>query len=684
MSTYERRSRWLTAIAVCSFGACGSSDKPAPEPTPGSAVDEPSPHDRELTRLWELEKQQRGAIDFATLPPSSSALGSDPYRIVRVGDRFVGILRGDGAVVLLDDTGKELSRIEGPRVPSALAVLPDGDVLVTSESDSLAQVRIVAGQLERVRVQPLGGVIGTRGIAIAPDGKTAYLVEEYTGRLLAVALTREKERRAIDLGIVKELGRCHGPIGVKAFEDLIVTNCLLDRALEIRRGDKLVAKVQHDGPIWSFDLHRDHDGALLLAAGGVEDHPLEREDGGFGYIDSYLFLYKLDAKPTRLAAINLSEHRGITPKWVEIFEQGDRVAVETAGYGGGRHLIVSWMDRAYDRAPTIAAWPLPPGTTDGARSEAGNRIFANPLFDGWVVVGKETELVPAGKASTRSSVEKLGELLFFTELMAPWGKTDGKLSRFTCETCHHEGYVDGRTHFTGRELNGNKVHATTRPLLGLFNNAPYFSRALDSSMTQMVHSEFKVANRHNGRDPWFPLTKLDIDWWSYLAATGPSLAPEVLREGLMRFLIRFTHRENEAANHAAFTPAEKRGAEVFRDRCASCHAARLIAEEPASEVAFARWEALVLSRPGPLVWNTAAYAKTGVEPYVHDEGTRIPTLRRLGKKYPYFTNGSAKSLGELLDRFAYDTTGHHDQATPAMTRLTAGDKAALLAFLDLL
>jgi cytochrome c peroxidase len=110
----------------------------------------------------------------------------------------------------------------------------------------------------------------------------------------------------------------------------------------------------------------------------------------------------------------------------------------------------------------------------------------------------------------------------------------------------------------------------------------------------------------------------------------------------------------------------------------------LIAEEPKTEVAFDRWESLVLSEAGPLVWNTAQYAKTGVEPYVHDEGTRIPTLRRLYKKFPYFTNGSAKSLAELLDRYAYDKTGHHDQPTAAMTKLTADEKTALLAFLNLL
>ncbi len=93
----------------------------------------------------------------------------------------------------------------------------------------------------------------------------------------------------------------------------------------------------------------------------------------------------------------------------------------------------------------------------------------------------------------------LGEALFFTTLMGPWNKSDGPLSRFTCETCHFEGYVDGRTHHTGR----GDVHAVTKPLLGLFNNRPHFSRALDPDLVSVAFNEFRVAGAKSGRDPWY-------------------------------------------------------------------------------------------------------------------------------------------------------------------------------------
>jgi hypothetical protein len=300
--------------------------------------------------------------------------------------------------------------------------------------------------------------------------------------------------------------------------------------------------------------------------------------------------------------------------------------------------------------------------------------------------GDALRIVPiASERPQRSMQSRVGELLFFTSAMAPWNGTEGKLSRFTCEACHHEGYVDGRTHFTGRESAGDKVHATSRPLLGLFNNRPHFSRALDKTMTQMVHAEFRVANRHNGRDPWFALTHAELPW---LAKFGvpEQMSPEYLREAFMAFLMDFAHRPNPAVlERKTFTELERTGAATFRDKCSACHAARLIADTAATAVPFERWEQLVLSPAGPIVWSDASYQQTNVTPYVIEDGARVPPLRRLYKKWPYFTTGIGTSLDDVLDR--YGTAGKrtfHDRAPADATKLSPADKAALRAFLDLL
>jgi hypothetical protein len=700
---------------LASAGACRHREPAASEGRKSradtTAQPAPPPHERELAALRAFEQQRRTQADFAALPPSNVALGPDPYRIaaVRGGTRLIGLLRGESAAVVLDGDGAELARVAAPRSPGGLAVSAEDDVLVVGEAArELAHYRIVGGlagdRLARVASLPIDA-LGLRDVALAPDGRTAYVVEEREGRLLALSLARDPRAahaaaegrpptdRAFHLGGVRELGRCHGPIQVEAITGYVAVNCLLDHTLEIRRdgGDGgEVARIHHDGPLWRFALYREPDGGVLVAAGGVEDHPLEREDGGFGYIDSYVYVYRLApgaAQPSRLAAINTSALGVVTPKWVAI-RAGDAgaVVVTAAGYASASLATLTWRGGDFAAAPQIDQAALLPGTSAAVITGDGTLVAANPLLDGWVVQrGGPPRLVPVASARPPRSVRsRIGELLFFTTIMAPWNSAEGKLSRFTCETCHHEGYVDGRIHYTGRD----QVHATTRPLYGLFNNRPHFSRALDKTMTQMVHAEFRVANRHNGRDPWFALMRAEVPWLDQVAGAPAQLAPEVLREAFMTFLMDFTHRENPAAvDHARFTERERAGAQAFRERCAGCHAARLSADDPASLVPFERWEALVLSPAGPIVWSNAAYEQTGVVPYVHALGARVPALRRLYKKWPYFTNGSARSLAEVLDRFASGPgVTYHDGAPAgaALVRLTGDEQAALRAFLDLL
>lgn len=703
------RSHGLAAWLVVFASAAALRDRQpvtAPDGEASRAVataspDAPPPHARELEALRAFEEQRRAATDFATLPPSDVALGPDPYRIAALGggERLIGLLRGESAAVVLDADGAELTRVAAPRSPSGLAVSADDDVLVVGEAArELAHYRIAGGRLERVATLPVDA-LGMRDVALAPDARTAYVVEEREGRLLAVSIARDPEpkrvverssERAFRASGVRELSRCHGPIQVEAVTGYVAVDCLLDHTIELRRDSGEVTRIRHDGPLWRFALHPEPDGGVLVAAGGVEDHPLEREDGGFGYIDSFLYLYRLApgaAQPVRLAAINTSALGVVTPKWVA-FRTADAgaVAVTTAGYASASLLTVTWRGGDFTAPPRVDQTELPPGTSAAQLAGDGTLVAANPLLDAWIVkrFGAPRVVPVASARPERSARSRIGELLFFTTLMSPWNSSEGKLSRFTCETCHHEGYVDGRTHYTGR----GEVHATTRPLYGLFNNRPHFSRALDKTMTQMVHAEFRVANRHNGRDPWFALTRAEAPWLEHVAGAPAQLSPELLREAFMTFLMDFTHRANPAAvDHTQFTELERTGARTFRDRCAACHAARLVTDDPGSVVPFERWESLVLSPSGPIVWSNAAYAQTGVVPYVHQSGARVPALRRLYKKWPYFTNGSARSLAEVLDRFAWSPSATFHDGAPvgaALARLTDDEKPALLAFLGLL
>jgi hypothetical protein len=233
-----------------------------------------------------------------------------------------------------------------------------------------------------------------------------------------------------------------------------------------------------------------------------------------------------------------------------------------------------------------------------------------------------------GPADPRGVDERVGEALVFTHLLAPGATSGGRHSRFTCETCHFEGTVDGRVHYTGR----GDVHASTKSLFGLFGNRPHFTRALDRTLATMVDNEFAVANRGdpNGADFTVDPQRTPQLWWlRELGVTAP-MGPIDLRRAMMRFIAGFAHAPNPAVqDRDRFTEIEARGAALFRDRCESCHAARTVADDPATRVPFAQWEALVLSAAGPIVWGSDVRVRTGVEPYVHDEGARPPSLRRL-------------------------------------------------------
>jgi hypothetical protein len=664
-------------------------------------------------RLRAFDALHRNGADFAHLPTWDQLSGSDPYALARIpgSPHTAALLRGDDAIIVLDGAMREVERLSAPASPVALAVTEDGAIFVAGEqSNIVARYEWQSPRLAPAGNFDLGDIRAVRGLA-AGHGGWIYVAEERKGTLIALRL----EQRGAENGIAvrTEMGTCRGPIRLARFSmalagntsrtsDRLIANCLLDHSLMIYDLEPSGApaataplRIAHDGPIWSFDAAPTKD-ALLIAAGGVEDHPLDRTIGAFGYIDSFLFLYRLDAQShtaVREAALNLSEQGVVTPKAIALTT--NPVAVTVAGYGSDRlaHLVFA---EGYAARPAVRVEPFVPGANAVVVLDDTRLVFANPLLDAVVVTkeGAHPDVFPVAVASTRRThvrpadpETRLGESLFFTTLMAPRNSSEGPLSRFTCETCHYEGYVDGRTHHTGRD----DVHAVTKPLLGLFNNRPHFSRALDPDLTAVAFNEFRVAGAKSGTDPWFSVEASTVPWVRFLGVSDAILSPESLRKALMSFLIAFQHRPNPAVlGRSSFSDRERQGAEIFRDRCEKCHEARLVSDQQPSRAAFDRWETLVMAREGAIVWGKDVYEKTGVLPYVHESGARVPSLRRLYKKYPYFTNGSADSLDAVLSRARLLPAGFQHEAEKGDASrdveplLDAPSRDALLAFLALL
>jgi hypothetical protein len=674
-------------------------------------------------RAWETET--RAAANFAHVRTSDVAFGADPYRIrpvrrVRVvpalstgaaqGVSFVGILRGQNALVALDADMHEVARTAAPASPTGLAVAPSGEIFVAGElSDRVARYRLQEGALRETGAIALPGVRAMRDVAVGPEG-VLYVTEEHDGRLLTIR--PRPEGGAAAPAERQDTTLCHGPIHVMRVARTILVDCLLDHAIVVRNVDARglplpasngEARIVHDGPMWGVDARVDGSGGLLVATGGVEDHPLDRTEGSFGFVDSFVTLYRLplangaiatgSVPAAKVAEVNTSELPVVTPKALalSVGPSGD-VQLAVAGYASDRLARITWKGAAKAGKEGTEAWPEPevattpsvPGTAMMVRLDDDSFVAANPLLDAWVhVTADRASVVHVDDAGPlRSPALRLGEALFFTTLMAPWDKTEGRLSRFTCETCHFEGYVDGRTHKTGR----GDIVATTKPLLGLFNNKPHFSRALDPDLTTMVNNEFRVAGAKSDRDPWFSLEARDFPWIAELGVHDETLTPVALRQALMTFFMGFAHRPNPStAGRTALSPVERDGAAVFRDKCESCHEARLVTDDASTRQPFDQWESLVLSPEDPIVWAHAEYEKTGVIPYVNENGARVVSLRRLYKKYPYFTNGSGKGLADVLDRVGFAKgTFFHEGAPQEATSLTPSEKTGLAAFLDLL
>ena len=653
-------------------------------------------------RLRRFDAERRLGADFARLPTWDRMSGPDPYAIAALPatNLVVGILRGEDALVALDRSMHEVARVAAPSGAVTLTVAADGAVLVAGElAPAIARFVWKDGSLEPAGTFQLDGRSAIRAIA-AGTSDWIYVAEELEGHVLAFRI--ERTGSSGRLFARREMGACRGPIRAERVRDRLIVDCLLDHQLVVYRlhasGEPRAEPpvvIRHDGPIWCFDAAASEHG-LVVVAGGVEDHPLDRTIGAFGYVDSFLFLYELDdAADTavRKAAVDLSEIGVVTPKAVAL--EAKPLSVTVSGYGSDTIARLTFADDASSFA--VRTETFVPGTSATVRLADGDLAFANPLLDAWIVAPRDQPftVVPASSAVAAPADRevRLGEALFFTTAIAPYASAEGPLSRFTCETCHYEGYVDGRAHHTGRD----DVHAVTKPLLGLFNNRPHCSRALDPDLTAVVFNEFRVAGAKSGHDPWFALSASDLPWARFLGWPGATFTPETLRRALMSFLIAFRHRPNPAVvGRTGFSALARAGAMRFRDRCESCHEARLASDQPATRVPFESWETFVFSREDPIVWGKDAYAKTGVVPYVHEKGARIPSLRRLYKKHPYFTNGAATSVADVLRRVRFSSAGFlHDVAPsqaaaaerPVDTALDALDEAsrdAVLAFLRLL
>ena len=674
----------LTAWSMVALGCACPPHKAPGERAAGSALSRRrSASPARVQALREREAPLRDSLSPRQQPPWIDVSGSDPYRIVPEpeGPGFVGILRGSKALVTLDADLHELSRAPLAESPTALCVGSTNDAWVASR---------YGHRLERIGLGPAGAAVamlerelavaGVADLACGERGIVYVLPADGSELLTLDAKGRELGRFPALRGGLRLLRRGDFLFELSLFERTLRVLELGSRGLPSRE----LGRIRHDGTLWAFDAAGWGGAEPLVALAGVEDKPLVRAHGEFENIDSFVWLYKLGPRGfEQMAALDVSDYGVVVPKALLLDFGADATSLTVLGAGSGQKLRATW-GRDLSEPPRVSLEPAPPGVSDAVFARGSALAYASPLFDAWIKLdGLGAHLVRVEPERRPEPDVRLGEALFFTELMAPSNVSGGTHSRFSCETCHFEGGVDGRMHYTGRA----DVSVVTKPLFGLANNRPHFSRAMDPDLSSVGHNEFRVAGAGSGTDPWFSIETARFPWLHELGIDRGVLSPLELRQALLQFLYTFSHPPNPRTQRRdRLTALEAQGARAFDEHCQGCHAARLLSDDAASAVPFAQWEALIFSRNAPLVWARGEYAKTGVLPYVHERGTRITSLRRLGLKPRYFTNGSALDLSSVLERFRDGREGalHEAPAGSGFEPLPVETQRALLAFLQLL
>ena len=164
------------------------------------------------------------------------------------------------------------------------------------------------------------------------------------------------------------------------------------------------------------------------------------------------------------------------------------------------------------------------------------------------------------------------------------------------------------------------------------------------------------------------------------AWTEVTLSPADVRAALAAYLARIPVEPSPfvaPGQRNLATPA-RRGLEIFRDNCADCHqlvrSTNALHAIPASEI-----EARLLA--GQVALTSARLYDVGT-PVLGEGGNNPPSLRGVWAAAPYFSDGSAATLEDVLGRTnpvaAKIHAAENAKQAPAFS---AAEQADLLAFL---
>jgi mono/diheme cytochrome c family protein len=593
--------------------------------------------------------------------------------------------------------------------PDALAPLPGGGVVVACRFDpGLRVVTRVAGSAPwgdfRVRIVDAGPEHGHRGIAIDPSGQLVFVASPPRGGVKIVNLRAPQPAQFVPTGLSPQVLRLvpPDPAAGRKGSLLLVAN-VVGRTVTVHEvraqaeGDAdagLSAALQTiatEAPVLDLAVvpsdaaSADLRGALLLLT--HEDRPVSRARLSVEGLDSVIIPLQTappgapvpfaDPGPGKRAAINVTERSRDSLVGLDALAVDPLTArVAIVGAGTDNLLFVPAQRAALLAAPAVVVGANPSAVAflpDG-RVVTADRLSDTLSFS--TGARSDVQTVVVGTPERPSPAEQ-GELLFYSRALVPNNVADGPLSVYTCAGCHVDGEIDGRRHPSKR----NRFFSMTKTCRGLQGTEPFLSlgkpdtfaafadnivstHAQGALIAPRTYDHYSVRLRvHDGR-----------------AWTDVTLSPEQVRAALAAHLARVPSQPSPfvAPGRRRLTATERRGFQTFRENCSGCH--RLVrSTDDEHAIGTADLEARLLA--GEIALTSAGLHDVGT-PVLGEGGNNPPSLRGVWAAAPYFSDGSADTLDEVLRRTNPDSPKIHaaENARHA-SAFSATTRADLLAFL---
>lgn len=274
--------------------------------------------------------------------------------------------------------------------------------------------------------------------------------------------------------------------------------------------------------------------------------------------------------------------------------------------------------------------------------------------------------VPADNAPTPARVE-LGRRLFFDTALSASGD-------MSCATCHDpaRAFTDGRPRAVGSA--GRVLVRNTPTIINAAYSVPQFwdgrARGLEDQAFRPVVNGAEMA-MHPGTAVAVVAGNADYRIAFSRAYPGEAISERSIARALasyQRSIVSGTAPFDRwlAGDRGAISDSAARGFAVFTGAgdCAACHSGWRFSDDRFHDIGRSDSD---LGRGG--VTNNRAF----------DHAFKTPSLREVALTAPYFHDGSAATLDEVVDHYA--DTSHRRAGALRPISLSPGQRADLVAFL---